>query len=330
MAEGTILAGDIGGTNARLTLVRVRGESAETLRTEHYPSNSAPGLGDIVVRFLSGTPGVRLDAAALAIAGPVLDGRCEATNLPWVLDERKLGEQIGCAKTTLLNDLQSLAFGILFLPKDQLVSLNGLPHPGRGNAAVIAAGTGLGQAYLAWDGARYRPIASEGGHGEFGPRNDVEARLSKYLIERFGHPSSERIASGPGVGVLYDFLKHSGLELETPEVAAELARGDRNARISELGIAERFPICTRAMQMFVEVLGAEAGNLALRVLATGGVFLGGGIAPKILPKLQDGRFLRSMADKGRFKGLCERIPVSVVLTEGTGLLGATHYARLAL
>ncbi len=330
MGDATLLAGDIGGTNARLSLVQVRGGEARTLRGERYPSNSAKTLGDILVRFLSDSPGVKVDAAALAVAGPVLDGRCEATNLPWVLDQRELGAQIGCPRTTLLNDLQALAFGVLYLQPDQLVSLNGLPHPGRGNAAVIASGTGLGEAYLFWDGARYHPSASEGSHGEFGPRNALELQLANYLIAAKGHPSTERVASGPAFGFLYDFLKDSKLEVEPPELAKELASGDRNARISQLGLEGRYPICSRAMDLFVDILGAEAGNMALRAVATGGVFVGGGVAPKILPRLRDGRFMRAFADKGRFQRFAERVPVSVVLAEDTGLLGATHFARLAV
>ena len=330
MSEATLLCGDIGGTNARLALVRVQGSATATLRTERYPSSSAPALGEILLRFLAGSPGTKIDAAALAVAGPVVDGRCEATNLPWVLDQRDLGAQIGCSRTTLLNDLQALAFGVLFLPPEQLVSLNGLPHPGRGNAAVIAAGTGLGEAYLFWDGTRYHPSASEGGHGEFGPRNAVELKLAEYLIAQKGHPSTERVASGPGFGLLYDFLKDSGLESEPPDLAHELAQGDRNARISQFGLEGRYPICTRTMDLFVDVLGAEAGNMALRAVATGGVFVGGGVSPKILPRLRDGRFLRAFADKGRFRRFAERIPVSVVLADDTGLLGATHFARLSL
>lgn len=329
MAEQTILAGDIGGTNSRLSLYAVRGVAVHPLESEVYPSHSGK-LDEFVKRFLDRSPGVKLGAAALAVAGPVVDGRCVATNLPWVLEEGALGEAARCKRLRLLNDLQAMAFGVLYVPPDRLVPLNGLGPPGRGHAAVLAAGTGLGEAYLHWDGGRYHPSPSEGSHGEFGPRNELELELARFLIAKFGHPSTERVVSGPGFSALYDFLKESGREEAPPELEAELAQGDRNAIISKHGVEGRYPICARVMELFLDCFGAEAGNMALRGFATGGVFVGGGIAPKILPRLQDGRFMKAFVAKGRFEEFCSKIPVNVVLGEDTGLLGAAHFARLML
>jgi glucokinase len=324
-----ILAGDIGGTNCRISMAEVRGTQIVPLRTEVFPSASAKGLEEIALRFLAKGPRMEVAAAALAIAGPVIDGKCVTTNLPWVVTETSMSEAIGCKKVRLLNDLQALAFGVLFVP-DQLTFLTPHRPNGRGHAAVIAAGTGLGEAYLWWDGNRYHPIASEGSHGELGPRNDTELQLCRYLIEKFGHPSVERVVSGPGFSVLYEFLRDTGIERVPDGLEEQLASGDRNATISRLGVEGKVAICRRAMDLFVDLYGAEAGNMALRLVATGGVFIGGGIAPKILPRLQDGRFAAAFCDKGRYRQLCGTIPLMVVQGESTGLLGASQFARALL
>lgn len=329
MPDATLLAGDIGGTNSRLALYTASGGALHLRRSETYPSRSARGLEELVTRFL-GQGDERVGAAALAVAGPVVEGRCKATNLPWLLEEKSLAEAARTPRLRLLNDLQALAYGVLFLKPDQLVSLNGVPFTGRGNAAVIAAGTGLGEAYLHWDGSRHHPSPSEGSHGEFGPRNAEELALAGYLIEKFGHPSTERVVSGPGFGLLYDFLVETGRETPPPALRDALAQGDRSATISRLALEGSSPLCSRVMDLFLDAFGAEAGNMALRGFATGGVFVGGGIAPKILPRLRDGRFLAAFEDKGRFRDFCRQIPVSVVLHEDTGLLGASQFARALL
>ena len=200
----------------------------------------------------------------------------------------------------------------------------------RGHAAVIAAGTGLGQAYLHWDGFRHLPAPSEGSHGEFGPRNEVQVELARFLIARHGHPSTERVVSGPGFSLLFDFLAESGRCPVPPELAAELQTGDRNALISRYGVEGRYPICSQAMDLFIDCFGAEAGNMALRGFSTAGVYVGGGISPKILPRLRDGRFVAAFEDKGRFRDFLKQIPINVVLHEDTGLEGSAQYARLML
>ena len=325
-----ILAGDIGGTNTRLSLFALEGNAVRQVRSATYPSRSAKGLEELLARFMGEGLKVQLGAAALAVAGPVVAGRCVATNLPWVLEESALGEAAKSPRIRLLNDLQALAFGVLFVAPDQVIPLNGLAPPGHGHAAVLAAGTGLGEAYLHWTGSRYEPAPSEGSHGEFGPRNELQLELSRYLIHKFEHPSTERVVSGPGFSLLYDFLRDTGREKAPPELEAEVAAGDKNAIISSYGVEGRHAICTKAMELFVDAYGSEAGNMALRGFATGGVFVGGGIAPKILPRLRDGKFVAAFEDKGRFREFMKKIPLNVVLFEDTGLLGAAHYARMML
>jgi len=325
-----ILAGDIGGTNTRLSLFALEGNAVRPVRSATYPSRSAKGLEELLARFMGEGLKVQLGAAALAVAGPVVAGRCVATNLPWVLEESALGEAAKSPRIRLLNDLQALAFGVLFVAPDQVIPLNGLAPPGHGHAAVLAAGTGLGEAYLHWTGSRYEPAPSEGSHGEFGPRNELQLELSRYLIHKFEHPSTERVVSGPGFSLLYDFLRDTGREKAPPELEAEVAAGDKNAIISSYGVEGRHAICTKAMELFVDAYGSEAGNMALRGFATGGVFVGGGIAPKILPRLRDGKFVAAFEDKGRFREFMKKIPLNVVLFEDTGLLGAAHYARMML
>jgi glucokinase len=327
VSETTILAGDIGGTNCRLALYRVSGGASSLTRTQTYPSRGAPNLEGLVRRFLEEGPPVSVARAALAVAGPVIDGRCVATNLPWILEEGALAEAAHTARLRLLNDLEAMAFGVLFAPADKLVSLNGL-SPGRGNAAVIAAGTGLGEAYLHWDGERHRPSPSEGSHGEFGPRNALQLELARYLIEKHGHPSTERIVSGPGFSLLFDFLVETGRAKPSAELQAALSDGDRNAIISRRGVDGADPVCAQVMDLFVDCFGAEAGNMALRGFATGGVYVGGGIAPKILPRLRDGKFTAAFEDKGRFREFMKKVPLTAVLEEDAGLIGAANFARM--
>ena len=269
-----------------------------------------------------------LQAAALAVPGPVLDGVCHTTNLPWVLDERQLSAAIG-TRVRLLNDLQAMAFGLLYVPDSELETVHGSKPPRHGPAGVIAAGTGLGQALLCWDGQRYHPCASEGGHAEFGPRTPLQVQLREYVVKREGRCSAEHVCSGPGIGRIYDFLRQASGTPEPEAVKAKLASGDRNAHISELGASAADPIAAQAIDLFVEILGSEAGNLALRMVATGGIFIGGGIAPRLLAKLRTGAFWEAFCDKGSHRSLCERVPVNVSMATDAGLLGASHFARMS-
>jgi glucokinase len=256
----------------------------------------------------------------------VVDGRCVTTNLPWQLDEGVLARAIPAPRVRLLNDLEAAAHGVLTLPPDKVEPLQA-GKARKGNMVLIAAGTGLGEAILVWDGARHLVIASEGGHADFAPRNDLEVDLLRFLQKEFGHVSYERVLSGPGLYNIYRFLRDTGHALEPQWLGDRLRSGDPSAVVSEVGLAGGHPLCTTALDLFVSIYGAEAGNLALKALAVGGVFIGGGIAPKISAKLADGSLLAAFSDKGRYRDLMGSIPVHLVLDPRAPLLGAAHVAR---
>jgi glucokinase len=319
-----VLAGDIGGTKTNLALFSVRGDKlrAESART--FPSKQYSGLLPILKEFGATEP---FQAACFGIAGPVVDGRVKTTNLPWIVDTEQLRRALKLPAVHLLNDLEASAFGIFTLESDEFITLNEGEMRASGNKALIAAGTGLGQAILYDDGHHFRPIASEGGHGDFAARSEVEVELWRYLSARFGHVSYERVVSGPGLVNIYRFLKEARGLAEPPELAERFAAGDdAGAVISQAALAGEFEICVAALDLFTSVYGAEAGNLALRAKAVRGVYVGGGIAPKIAAKLQDGTFLRALTDKGRYSDFLKAIPVQVVLNAGAALRGAGYYA----
>jgi glucokinase len=252
-----------------------------------------------------------------------------ATNLPWVIDERVLARRLSIKRVTLLNDLVALALGALDVPKGKLHSLSeaGMPKKRGANVAVLAAGTGLGEATLIWDGTRFVPNATEGGHADFAPRDDLEIDLLRFLRERFGHVSWERVVSGAGLGNIYDFFVRAKGIVEPPETARAIAdAADRNAAIAEFGAARRSDAAARALRLFASVYGAEAGNLALKTLAVGGVYICGNIAARMVAVLDEGGFRRAFVDKGRFGPLMETIPVAVVLDSDVGLAGAARVA----
>jgi glucokinase len=323
-----ILAGDIGGTKTVIAHYEKSGDDLLQLRAATYPSRDYQSLEAILAAYLKVSPGVAPRVGCFGVAGTVLDGKCQTTNLPWQLDEQTLARAIGAPRVRLLNDLEATGYGILQLPTAELCVLNpGSRSDRRGHAAVIAAGTGLGEAILYWDGQRHHPMASEGGHVDYAPRTDQEIELLRYLRAKIGgRVSIERVLSGPGFYDIYCFLRDSGHTAESPEVAARLRTEDPNPTITRLGLAKADPLSVAALELFSTLYGAEAGNLALKCLATGGVFVGGGIAPKILPVLQDGSFLRGFTDKGRFTGLMKSIEVSVALNPAAALIGAAYYA----
>ncbi|MFP6663841.1 MAG: glucokinase [Deltaproteobacteria bacterium] len=323
----TILAGDIGGTKTILALYRVDGERLVCEREEKFVSGDYASFDEILGKFLAaGVP--RLRAACFDVAGPVVDGECRPTNLPWFLVESSLRERLGGTPTRLLNDLEATAFGMLHLPAAEVVTLQaGIRAGAGGHVAVIAAGTGLGEAYLYWDGRDHHPMASEGGHADFAPRTDLEMELLAWLRDRLGgHVSSERILSGAGVHAIYDFLLDSGRGQEPAALAATMAGGDPAAAISRAAQEEKDPLAVAVMELFFELYGAEAGNMALRGLTHGGVFVGGGIAPKNLVFLHGTSFLRGFTAKGRFQSFMEGLHVRVALNPKTALLGASHFA----
>jgi glucokinase len=323
------LAGDIGGTKTDLALFEESGDGLRPVREEIFSSQAYATFDLILAEFSGRNPLGGLCGACFGVAGVVVDGRCQTTNLPWVLDERALADGLEVPRVKLLNDLEAAAYGMLFLRPEQVFVLQPGRAPGvKSNVAVIAAGTGLGEAMLYWDGTPHHPIASEGGHGDFAPRTPLEIELLRYLTAKFGgHVSYERVLSGPGFHNIYQFLRDCGHGTESPEMAERLAVGDPNATIADLGLSGADPLCVATVELFTTIYGAEAGNLALRSVATGGVFVGGGIAPKLLPALRQGTFQRAFVEKGRYTEFMRKIAVSVALDPRAPLLGAAHYAQ---
>lgn len=324
-----ILAGDVGATKTAVALLEVGGPGLTTVREATLPSQELAGLEVAVARLLEGEPGVRIDAACFGVAGPVVNGRVTITNLPWEIEETRLARAIGAARVRLLNDLEAMAYGVVHLPETEIATIQaGRARPG--HAVLIAAGTGLGEAILFWDGREHTAMASEGGHADFGPRNDLEAELLRFLRADFGHVSYERVLSGPGLFNIYRFLRDTGRGREPAWLRDRLAAGDASAVVSEAGLAGDDPLCVQALDLFVSIYGAEAGNLGLKALAVGGVYIGGGIAPKIRARLGEGPFLDAFRDKGRLHGLMTAMPVRLALNPRTALLGAAQIARTLL
>jgi glucokinase len=322
-----ILAGDIGGTNARLAYFQPQNGHLRLVSERTFPSREHSELGEIVVQFLDDS-GAHPDAACFGIAGPVRNGRVETSNLPWVIEQSRLAKQIHLPATLLINDLEASAWGIGALDAGDLVSLNRVTGPAIGNQGVIAPGTGLGEAGLFWDGHRHQVFACEGGHTDFGPQGDLQIELLRFLKARFGHVSYERILSGPGLVNVYEFLRDEGHGKESDEFAVILKNSDPAAAISRAAMDGTHPLAEKALDLWISVYGAEAGNLALKVMATGGLFLAGGISPKVLAKLTGPLFMQSFVDKGRLRPLMEAVPVHVVTNEKAGLLGAARCATV--
>ena len=322
-----ILVVDAGATKTDIGLLQHKEGGWQTLTEQRFVSREYGDLGDLIEAFTKEI-GTDMSTAAIGVPGPVVAGRCTTTNLPWKIDANRIAAQLNIGQVHLLNDLEAAAFGIAELTCNELVVLNeGNPRPG--HRVLIAAGSGLGEAQLYWGGEQHHPIASEGGHSDFAARDDVEIDLLRYLQGRYGHHVSyERLLSGPGLVNIYDFLKDTGLESEPAWISKrESELGDKAAVISAAALDGDCPICERALDIFVSIYGAEAGNLALKCLPAGGVYIGGGIAPKILAKLLDGTFMHAFADKGRFTSLLSDIPVYVIQSGQTALRGAASYAR---
>jgi glucokinase len=295
------------------------------IRTATLTSRDFASLDALVVEFLGAERG-RVTHASIGIAGPVVDGRCDTTNLPWSMDARSLGEAMGGAEVTLLNDLEATGWGLAHLDDAELRPLQaGRPAPG--NRALVAAGTGLGEAILVWDGTRHRPSASEGGHTDFGPRDTVEDELLEWLRARHGHVSYERILSGPGLADLYRFMADTGRGRANAEVAERFAAAaDPAAIVSDAALHGGCERAALALDRFVRVYGAEAGNLALKALAVNGLFIGGGIGPRIASALVGGAFVEAFLDKGRLAPVLERVPVQLILDDRAALWGAAAHA----
>lgn len=322
-----ILAGDVGGTNTRLAFFEQRGGKLETVAEHTYASRDHSSLEDIAADFVASQE-FHAGVAGIGVAGPVRDGICRATNLPWVVDAHLLAQRIGIPSVVLINDLEANAYGIATLAPEDFVVLQPGASGAAGNCAVVSPGTGLGEAGLHWDGAHHWPVASEGGHASFAPRDALQDELLKYLRAQFGHVSWERIVSGPGLFNLYKFLRDTKRGEEPAWLAEEIKHGDPSPAISKAALNEKCALCEKTIELFALLLASEAGNMALKVLATGGVYIGGGIAPKIFPKLQTPAFLAAFADKGRMRGILETMPIRVILNDRTALRGAARRATL--
>lgn len=328
-----ILAGDIGGTNARLAYFQPQNGHLRLVSERVFPSRDYGELGEIVSKFLQGAS-PRPDVACFGIAGPVHNGRVETSNLPWVIEQSRLAKQIQLPATLLINDLEANAWGIGALIPQDMIALNQIARDesavnqagtAPGNQAVIAPGTGLGEAGLYWNGSQHEVFACEGGHTDFAPRGELQVELLQFLERRYGHVSYERVLSGPGLVNVYEFLGGKGLAGAAGDFATQ-RKDEGAAEISHAALAGSDPLAERALDLWISVYGAEAGNLALKTMATGGVFLGGGISPKILPKLTGPLFMSAFLDKGRLRSLLETIPVRVITNDKAALMGAARCA----
>jgi glucokinase len=320
-----ILAGDVGGTKAHLALYDFIDGKLEYLRDQRYPAKEYSGLEEIVKEFLGAD---KVESACFGVPGPVRNGRLRLTNLPWTLDSRELSANLGITHVFLINDLEANGYGVAELTADQIYTLSEGDSSQIGNRALIAAGTGLGEGLLIWNGRSHTPYPSEGGHADYAPRNEDEIDLLRFLMQKYnGRISFERVVSGMGLTNIYEFLREVRGVDEPAWLAERLASEDPNAVITELALAAKSEICEKTLDIFVSAYGSEAGNLALKLLSVGGVYIGGGIAPRILEKLKDGAFMKAFTDKGRMSQLIINMPVRIILESRAALLGAAAYAE---
>jgi glucokinase len=333
-----ILAGDIGGTKTHLALFPWKQSRVEPYKHRTYVSADHKSFEELLAKFMNACSGdlgaeerarkdqPKIQAACFGIAGPVIDNQVKTTNLPWVVDGAELAKRFNIRTVLLLNDLAATAYGLFVLKPDETMVLNdGTPPREKRTIVLIAAGTGLGEAILYWDGTRYRLLPSEGGHAGFAPNTDLEIELLRYLHETYSHVSSERVLSGAGLYAIYRFLRDTKKN-EPAWVADRIRDGNPPAVIAEIGLSGQAEICVQALDLFASIYGSEAGNLALKALALSGVYLAGGIAPKLVTKLQDGAFMRAFIHKGRYEQLMGKIPVRIILNQETALLGAASMA----
>lgn len=325
-----LLACDIGGTKTDLAVYSPASGPRQPLAQAEFPSANYPSLEALVRAFLA-TTSLPIDRACFDVAGPVIDGRAKVTNLPWVVDENRLAQELGLKAVHLLNDLEAIARAVPLLTPADVHTLNQGESVVGGAIAVVAPGTGLGEAFLVWDGDRYRAHPSEGGHADFAPTDPMQIGLLGYLLSRYDHVSYERVCSGHGIPNLYQYLRERGVASESAELTARIAAADDpTPLIPRAGLEDRAtsPLCAATLDLFVSILDAEAGNLALKVLATGGVYLAGGIPRRILAALTEDRFMAAFRRKGRFADLLARVPVHVVLAQAALIGAASHGLEL--
>jgi len=322
-----LLAGDIGGTKTNLGIYSPDKGPREAVFEATFSSSQYPSLETLVSEFLSQVS-IKIDRASFGVAGPVIGGQARITNLPWVIEDVQLRKTLHLKSVRLFNDLEAIANGVTLLEKNDLHALNeGVPIPG-GTLAVIAPGTGLGEAFLMWDGERYLAYPSEGGHADFGPTNPLEIGLLRHLQKKMEHVSYESVCSGHGLPDIYAYLKESAYAEEQAWFAEQLATADDPTPLivnAALNAERKCELCRTTLEIFISTLGAEAGNLALKVMATGGIYLGGGIPPRIISLLDEGTFMQCFTNKGRFSALVSQIPVHVILNPKTALIGAAFY-----
>ncbi|MFI3135854.1 MAG: glucokinase [Methylococcaceae bacterium] len=322
-----ILAGDVGGTKTILALYSVEQGVTRCIKKQQYLSHDYVCFADLLTVFLGDVAPNAIKAASIGVAGPIINGDCHATNLPWHIQRSAIRQQLQTQQVTLLNDLEATAWGVLGLPASDFVELNAQAEQNLGHVAILAAGTGLGESLCCWDGQRYHVMPSEGGHVDFAPTNEREIELLRFLMPQYpGHVSYERVVSGMGLVNIYQFLKHSGFAVEQADVAQKMRECDPAAVIGEVGITLSDALCTETLRMFCRLYGAQAGNLALTSLPYGGVFLAGGIAAKILPFITQGDFLQGFLDKGRYQPALRKLSVKVCTNPEVALIGAVNYA----
>jgi glucokinase len=323
-----ILAGEIGATRTRLAAFETEGSRLKLAVEKNYPSQQHAGLSEIIDAFIK-TEGILVHRACFGVAGPVRRGRSKISNLPWVIDSRDLAKQLKLDSVGMLNDLEAYAYGIDALDSKDFVTLNEGSEDAEGNRAVISARTGLGVAGLYWDGYRHHPFGCEGGHSDFAPRNPLEIELLTYLQKKYGRISCERLLSGPGIKNIYDFLRDTQKAEEPQWLKDQMAAApDAPALISRLAAEGKAPICDRTMSIFVSIYGAETGNVALNFLSTGGIYIGGSVAAKNVSKMKDPIFMQAFLDKGRMVPLLKEMPVTIVLNDDSGLIGAARYTLI--
>src|ERR1700674_5424090 len=323
-----ILAGEIGATHTRLAAFETGGNQLQCAVEKTYMSQQHDGLAGILADFIK-TEGIPVHSACFGVAGPVRAGRSKISNLPWVLDAREIAKQLSLNSVGLLNDMEAYAYGIDGLESKDFITLSEGAEGAEGNRAVISAKTGLGMAGLYWDGFRHHPFACEGGHADFAPRNDLQMELLTYLQKKYGRISCERVLSGPGIKNIYDFLRDAHKEEEPEWLRTEMAAApDPPAMISKFALEGKAAICDQALSIFVSVLGAQTGNCALNFMSTGGIFIGGVIAAKIVPKMKDPLFLESFLDKGRMGTILKDMPVKIVTNDDCGMIGAARYTLI--
>ena len=319
-----IVAGEIGATRTRLAAFVTEGNRLQLVVEKNYLSQEHAGLPEVLGQFIR-NEGIAVDSACFGVAGPVRGGRSKLPNLPWIIDARELAQQLRLKSVYLLNDLEAYAYGVDALESKDFMTLSEGSEDAEGNRAVISAKTGLGVAGLYWDGSRHHPFACEGGHADFAPRNALQMELLAYLQKKYGRVSCERVLSGPGIKSVYEFLRDAQKADEPAWLRDQLqAAPDQPALISRLALEGKAAICDQALSIFVSVFGAQTGNCALNFMSTGGIFVGGTIAAKILPKMQDGVFMESFLDKGRMQSLLKDMPVKIVLNDDCGLIGAAR------